>query len=125
MTSMGNNVLFGKNAIKFNGSKANRLQNPDLKWEESEQTDIGIDLGLLGNALTFSADYYIKKTNGMILEMPIPSYVGESKPLGNVGDMQNSGIELELGYRWSIADANFSVKGNATYLKNELKNLGH
>lgn len=125
MTSMGNNVLLGKNAIKFNGSKANRLQNPDLKWEESEQTDIGIDLGLLGNALTFSADYYIKKTNGMILEMPIPSYVGESKPLGNVGDMQNSGIELELGYRWSIADANFSVKGNATYLKNELKNLGN
>lgn len=75
--------------------------------------------------MTFSADYYIKKTNGMILEMPIPSYVGESKPLGNVGDMQNSGIELELGYRWSIADANFSVKGNATYLKNELKNLGN
>ena len=125
LTAMGNNVLFGKNAIKYFGSKANRLQNPDLKWEESEQTDIGIDMGFFGNALTFSADYYIKRTNGMIIEMPIPSYVGETKPLGNVGDMENSGVEFELGYKWNISDAKFAIKGNATYLKNTLKNLGN
>ena len=88
LTAMGNNVLLGKDAIKWNGSKAQRLANPDLKWEESEQTDLGIDLGFFNNALTFSADYYIKKTNGMIITMPIPSYVGETKPLGNVGDME-------------------------------------
>ncbi len=125
LTAMGNNVLFGKEAIKFNGSKAERLANPDLKWEESEQTDLGIDLGFFNNALTFSADYYIKKTNGMILEMPIPSYVGENKPFGNVGDMENKGFEFELGYKWNVADARFAVKGNATYLKNKLKNLGN
>lgn len=125
LTAMGNNVLFGKDAIKWVGSKAQRLANPDLKWEESEQTDLGIDLGFFGNALTFSADYYIKKTNGMIIEMPIPSYVGETKPLGNVGDMENSGFEFELGYKWNVSDARFGVKANATYLKNELKNLGN
>ena len=125
LTAMGNNVLFGKDAVKWNGSKATILANPDLKWEESEQTDIGIDLGFFNYALTFSADYYIKKTNGMIIEMPIPSYVGESKPLGNVGDMENSGVEFELGYKFRVADANFSIKGNATYLHNELKNLGN
>ena len=125
LTAMGNNVLFGKDAIKWNGSKASRLSNPDLKWEESEQTDIGIDLGFFNGALTASIDYYIKKTNGMIIEMPIPSYVGETKPLGNVGDMENKGVEFELGYKWNIADAHFSVKGNATYLKNTLKNLGN
>ena len=122
---MGNNVLFGKNATKFNGSKAQGLANPDLKWEESEQTDLGIDLAFLNSALTFSADYYVKKTNGMIIRMPIPSYVGETKPLGNVGDMKNSGFEFELGYKWNVSDAKFAVKGNATYLKNELKNLGN
>lgn len=79
LTSMGNNVLFGKDAIKFNGSKANATANPDLKWEESEQTDIGFDFGFFGSALTFSADYYVKKTNGMLITMPIPSYVGETK----------------------------------------------
>jgi outer membrane cobalamin receptor len=75
LTAMGNNYLFGQVAQKANGSKATRLPNPDLKWEESEQTDIGLDLGFLDNALTFSADYYVKKTNGMIISRPIPSYV--------------------------------------------------
>ena len=125
LTAMGNNVLLGKDALKYIGSKANGLANPDLKWEESEQTDIGIDLGFLNNALTFTADYYIKKTNGMLLTQPIPSYVGETKPIGNVGDMENSGFEFELGYKFHIADARFAIKGNATYLHNELKNLGN
>ncbi len=125
LTAMGNNVLLGKDALKYIGSKANGLANPDLKWEESEQTDIGIDLGFLNNALTFTADYYIKKTNGMLLTQPIPSYVGETKPIGNVGDMENSGFEFELGYKFHISDARFAIKGNATYLHNELKNLGN
>ena len=127
LTTIGNtsNYYFGQTAAMVYGSKANRLANEDLKWEESEQTDLGIDLGLWNNKLTFSFDYYIKKTNGMIIEMPIPSYVGEARPLANVGDMENSGVEFELGYRWNIADAHFAVKGNASYLKNKLKNLGN
>ena len=125
LTAMGNNVLFGNPAVKFNGSKAQRLANPDLKWEASEQTDIGVDFGFFNSALTFTVDYYKKKTNGMILTMPIPSYVGETKPLGNVGDMENSGWEFELSYKWRVVDANFAVKGNATYLKNKLVNLGN
>jgi len=58
----------------------------------------------------------VKKTNGMLIEMPIPSYVGESKPIGNAGDMQNKGIELELGYKWSVGDARFAVKGKGRLL---------
>ena len=119
------NYYFGYPASMTYGSKANRLANEDLKWEESEQTDFGVDFGFFNNALTFTVDYFKKKTNGMIIEMPIPSYVGEAKPLANVGDMVNSGWEFELGYKWHIADANFSVKGNASYLHNELKNLGN
>ena len=57
------------------GSKANRLANEDLKWEESEQTNLGLDFGFWNNQLTFTVDYFMKKTNGMIIEMPIPSYV--------------------------------------------------
>lgn len=129
LTSMGNNVLFGKGTkedpvVKHNGSKSNGLANPDLKWEESEQIDLGVDFGFFNNALTFTADYYKKKTNGMLMTMPIPSYVGETKPIGNVGDMENSGFEFELGYKWNIGDAKFAVKGNATYLHNELTYIG-
>ncbi|MCQ2246538.1 MAG: TonB-dependent receptor [Bacteroidaceae bacterium] len=125
-TAGGNtNYFFGKVPSMNQGSKAERLANEDLKWEESEQTDLGLDFAFFNNALTFSVDYFVKKTNGMILAMPIPSYVGENKPLGNVGDMKNSGFEFELGYKFKVADANFAIKGNASYLKNELKNLGN
>ncbi|MBR2102217.1 MAG: TonB-dependent receptor [Prevotella sp.] len=127
LTEMGgsSNYYYGQTATMTYGSKANRLANEDLKWEESEQTDLGIDFGFFNNQLTFTVDYYMKKTNGMIIDMPIPSYVGERRPLANVGDMKNSGWEFELGYKWSIGDARFAVKGNASYLKNELTNLGN
>ena len=127
LTAMGgsSNYYFGRTAAMVYGSKANRLANEDLKWEESEQTNVGLDLGLWNNKLTFSVDYFIKKTNGMIIEMPIPSYVGEARPLANVGDMENSGVEFELGYRWNVSDVHFALKGNASYLKNKLKNLGN
>ena len=122
---MGNNVLFGNPAIKQIGSKASTTANPSIKWEESEQTDFGLDFGFFNQALTFTVDYYIKKTNGMLMTMPIPSYVGENKPVGNVGDMENKGVEFELGYKWHVSDARFAVKANATYTKNTLKNLGN
>ncbi len=127
LTTVGgtSNYYFGTSNTMIYGSKANQLANPDLKWEESVQTDVGIDLGFFDYSLTFSVDYFNKRTNGMIIEMPIPSYVGESKPLGNVGDMVNDGVEFELGYRWDVRDAKFSIKGNASYLHNKLKNLGN
>lgn len=124
-TATGNNYVLGRGESVVNGVKANGLSNPDLKWEESEQTDIGLDLGFFNNALTFSADYYKKKTNGMLMTMSIPSYVGETKPIGNVGKMENSGVEFELGYKFRVADAVFNVRGNASYLTNKLIELGN
>lgn len=121
----GYNSVFGRGEASVIGSQAGQLPNPDLKWEESEQTDIGLDLGLLRNALTISMDYYKKKTNGMIISMPIPNYVGAGAPLGNVGDMTNEGFEFEASYKWNIADAHFHVKGNLSYLRNRLDNLGN
>ena len=127
LTELGgsSNYYYGKTASMNYGSKANRLANEDLKWEESEQTNFGLDFGFWNNKLTFTVDYFVKKTNGMIIDLPIPSYVGERRPLANVGDMENSGWEFELGYKWNIQDARFAVKGNAAYLKNKMKNLGN
>lgn len=124
-TASGNNYYFGNPVNLVLGSKASGLANPDLKWEESEQTDLGIDFAFFRSALTFTVDYFNKRTNGMLMTMNIPSYVGEAKPIGNVGDMRNRGIEFELGYKWHVADANFSVKGNASYLSNKLLEYGN
>ena len=125
LTSPGNNAIFGSSENVINGVKASGLANPVLKWEESEQLDFGLDFGFFNNALTFTADYYKKKTNGMLMEMNIPFYVGEAKPIGNVGKMENSGIELEAAYKFRVSDWNFRVSANASYLKNKLIEYGN
>lgn len=125
LTSPSNNAIFGSSENVINGVKASGLANPDLKWEESEQLDFGLDFGFFNNALTFTADYYKKKTNGMLMEMNIPFYVGEAKPIGNVGKMENSGIELEAAYKFRVSDWNFRVSANTSYLKNKLIEYGN
>lgn len=125
LTVPGNNAIFGAGENLINGVKASSLANPNLKWEESEQVDLGLDFGFFNNALTFTADYYKKTTNGMLMEMNIPSYVGEAPPIGNVGKMENRGVELEAAYKFKVSDWNFRIGGNLTYLKNELIEYGN
>lgn len=124
-TSSPYNSIWGSSETVVDGVAAGALSNPDLQWEESIQTDLGIDLGFLGNALTLSVDWYKKKTSGMIIEMPIPKYVGADAPLGNVGDMENTGVEIELGYKWKAGPVAMRAKANASFLKNTLTNLGN
>lgn len=125
--AIGNNYTFGGagNQVIIGGSKPSGTPNADLKWEESEQYDAGLDFSFFNNALTFTVDWFKKKTNGMLKTMSVPSYLGESKPWGNVGDMENSGIEFELGYKFRKGDWAFNINANASYLKNKLINLGN
>ena len=125
LTATGNNYIFGSAENMAQGVKASGLANPSLRWEESVQTDAGVDFGFFGNALTFTIDYYNKITDGMLMTMNIPSYVGESKPTGNVGRMRNSGVEMEAAYRLTAGDWNIRLGGNLTYLKNVLIEYGN
>jgi TonB-linked SusC/RagA family outer membrane protein len=128
-TAAGNNYVFGSGALGneaiVNGVKTTVTPNDLLEWERSNQTDLGLDFGFFGNSLQFTADYFYKRTDGMLIEMPVPTYLGESKPWGNVGSMSNSGVELDLNYRYSIGDFNFSVGANASYIKTLLINAGN
>ena len=120
-----NNAIFGSPEQTAIGNKASGIANQSLRWETSTQTNVGLDLGFLNNALTFTVDWYRKITDGMLMTMNIPSYVGENKPIGNVGIMSNSGVEFELGYKHSVNDFNFRVNANATYLRNKLIEYGN
>jgi len=125
--SGGNNYHFGtQNGTEalYQGAKPSGLANPNVKWEESIQTNVGLDLGFWGNKLTATFDYYNKATNGMLLSLPVPSYTGESAPTGNLGDMTNHGLEFELSYRSNFGDFNYFINTNATYNKNKLTYLG-
>ena len=121
----GRNYAFGNSGSYSIGYSPNAPANPDLRWEETRQTNIGFDATLVRN-LTVSFDWFKKKTVGILMNPRIPSYVGAiSNPAANVADMENSGLELELGYRRQIGAFNFSLNGNVSHYNNKVTNLGN
>lgn len=114
-----------KGGVMQYGSSPAAISNPDIKWEESEQIDLGFDLRLFKNAFTFGFDYYSKKTIGMLKESPIAKYVGLGAPMANGGEMKNWGLEFEAGWKQTLGDFSYSISANATYMKNKLVNLGN
>ncbi|NJO03351.1 MAG: TonB-dependent receptor [Bacteroidia bacterium] len=101
------------------------MPNPNLEWETSEQTDIGLDLGFFNGQLNFTVDYYIKTTKGLLLDAPIPGIVGNNAPTVNGGSVENRGIELSLNYQKSINDLNLSAGINFAYNKNEVTEINN
>ncbi|WP_183114872.1 TonB-dependent receptor [Flagellimonas pelagia] len=92
--------------------------NPDLKWEKTAQFNVGVDVGLYNNRLTFTGDYYNKKTSDLLLNVPLPRISGYQNVLRNVGKVENQGFELNLGgvpfdgeFKWKT-DINFSRNRN-------------
>ena len=126
MIQNGNNYMLGQDGsiIIAPGAKPNGYANPDIKWEQSEQTDIGVDARFLNGALSFTADWFSKKTIGMLMAMSLPGYIGDTAPIGNVGDMKNEGVEFDVSYQFKVSDFNFRVGANASYIKNKLTKLG-
>lgn len=106
------------------GYSPNAPSNPDLKWEETSQANIGFEATLLDDfRLVF--DLYDKRTKGMLQPIILPAYVGANgSPTGNVASMTNKGFELELSWFKRISDLNLELKGNTSYLKNEITDLG-
>lgn len=105
------------------GSKPSGLAQPDLDWETSDQIDIGLDARFLSNRLSFTADYYDKKTKDLLIGIsPVPE-VGIGSVTVNGGNVLNRGLELELGWRDNIGDFSYSVNANFSTLYNELTYL--
>lgn len=121
------NYYFGSGdfATMQYGASPARIANPDLIWEESEQIDIGFDARFFNSAIVFGFDYFKKTTNGMLMDQPIPAYVGKGAPLANAGDMENSGLEFELNHKGNFGDLNYNVGLNASYLQNKLIDMGN
>ena len=84
------------NESRVGGTGINRLANPDLRWEKTAQSDIGIELGLFRGRIALEADYYYRKTTDMLLDAPVPQTSGYATIRKNIGSMENKGIELAL-----------------------------
>ena len=106
------------------GFKRNQLGNDNLKWETTTQTNLGIDFGLLRNALYGSFEWYYKKTTDILVYMPGIGVMGEgSSQWINAGEMTNKGIELNVGYRGSVGDFQYDISGNIGTYRNKITKL--
>ncbi|HKL07818.1 MAG TPA: TonB-dependent receptor [Bacteroidales bacterium] len=109
-----------------NGQAIGTLPNPNIKWEESEQIDVGFDLKMLGNRLDINADYFRKTTKDLLIpSIPVSGILGThapgaASPTINAGTVLNQGVELAIGYRGSINDLVYHINYNVTYLQNEV-----
>lgn len=106
------------------GARPSGYSNPNLKWETSEQTDLGVDLRFLNNSLSITADYFNKKTKDMLFDLPLPDYAGYPSIRTNTGTVSNKGFELDASYKFSIGKANFGLAANASYIKNVVTDQG-
>ena len=84
------------NDTRVSGTGINRLANPDLRWEKTAQTDIGMELGLFKGRVNLEADYYYRLTTDMLLDAPVPQTSGYATIRRNVGSMENYGFEFNL-----------------------------
>lgn len=117
------------NSARVVGISANNLANADLHWEQSAQLDAGFDLGLFGNRITLTADYYNKKTTQLLYNVPLPSTSGFTNLLENIGALRNQGVEFLLAtnniqgkklhwtttYNFSLNRSKILSLGNVSY----------
>lgn len=122
---------FGSTETFVSGTTLTTLSNPDLKWEQTSQTDIGIDLGFLNNRLTIEADWYNRKSTGLLVTTLLPASIGVSltgtqpRKTVNAADARNKGFELTIGYRDKISNSfSYNVSVNGSINSNKVLSLG-
>ncbi len=101
-----------------------RIGNMDLKWETTDQTNFGFDMGFLENRIFATADYFEKKTSDMLLHLPIPSSSGFGSILQNVGSIKNTGFEFMIDSKNLVGKFKWSTSLNFSRIKNVVTDLG-
>lgn len=127
----GNSIYsLGTGEESTNGTTINTLANPDIKWEGTDQTDIGLDISFLHNKLYMTVDLYNRKSSDLLVQVPVSGSVGASNSGGqpvkyaNAATAQNKGIEFMIGYRANAGKLSYNVSANISYNKNKVLSLG-
>ena len=110
------------NAASY-GSMPNGIANPDLTWEKSQQFDLGADFRFFNDRLALGIDWYKKKTKDLLVSAPAMPESGVSSLTINAGEVENSGLEVELSWKDNIGDFRYSISGNFATLHNEVTYL--
>ncbi|MDR6197633.1 TonB-dependent receptor [Siphonobacter sp. SORGH_AS_0500] len=117
-------ALLGSSPVINYGYAERALSNTNLRWETSQQTNVGLDFGFLQNRLFGSIDVFTKRNQNMLFQEQLPGVAGT--PDGrtiNAGETENRGIELGLTYQQSLGDFKYDLSANVSFLKNEVTAL--
>lgn len=96
------------------------LASPDVTWETVQQSNIGVDIGILNNRLSITADYYVKRNKNMLASLNLPNIIGVATPSYNVGELKSWGEELEVTWRDRIGKWDYHVSFNISDNQNKL-----
>jgi TonB-linked SusC/RagA family outer membrane protein len=118
-----NSGNYSFNNALASGATPGRLANPDISWETTEQTNVGLDVEMFSNRLSFTADVYNKLTSGILIAVPVSSLIGYSSPTTNAGGVQNKGWETAVNWRHNVGQLNYSFGFNIADNKNRITNL--
>ncbi|WP_276504037.1 SusC/RagA family TonB-linked outer membrane protein [Terrimonas pollutisoli] len=110
------------NGADAQGIAPTSTPNPNITWEVSEKTDLGLEAGFLNNRLTFEFDVFNTKTSQILgkRQASIPGYTGLVLPDENIGKMNSKGFEIQAGYRQNIGRLGLRTSGNISYAKNKI-----
>jgi TonB-linked SusC/RagA family outer membrane protein len=111
------------NNVITQGQTINRLPNKELRWERNKQFDIGLELGILDNRISFTYDYYRKLTDGLIQQRDIPNSSGFSKIIYNVGELKMWGHEFSISSKNLTGDFKWNTNLNLSFDRNLITNL--
>lgn len=120
-----NYILGSGSGAIVNGLAQNSISNRMLGWEQTKQTDIGIELGLFQNRIYINADYYNSLTSGLLLNVPVPLITGFSSALQNIGEVRNKGFEFSIDTKNIVkADFQWNSNFNISFNRNKVESMG-
>jgi TonB-linked SusC/RagA family outer membrane protein len=117
----GQNYTFGD--VVAPGISPVNGANPIIQWESTTSTDFGLDAAFLKGKITFTADYFIRNTDNLLLNIPVGSVYGFNAPVQNGGSIQNKGWEFELAYHGRANQFTYNIAANASFINNKVTDL--
>jgi TonB-dependent starch-binding outer membrane protein SusC len=105
------------------GNYQSSIENKDLKWEETQQTNIGIDLAVLNSRVVFTAEAYLKNTSDLLLQLPVPRSTGFDSGIQNVGKLQNKGLEFMVTTKNFVGNFTWDTDFNISFNRNKVVDI--
>ncbi|MFL5607805.1 MAG: SusC/RagA family TonB-linked outer membrane protein [Gemmatimonadaceae bacterium] len=126
LAPIASNVNYIFNGTPVSGAIQTVLTNPDLKWQRNKSNDVGFDLGMMGQALTITADYYSNTSDQLLVSVPLAPDLGSGgNPIVNAGSVRNSGFELGARHHMERGRLQFNSALNLTTTRNRVVSLGN